>query len=194
MQITFTLDSAYTGATYVAGPFNISGTTCEGDTYQLATAVTKSELVTGYTIATTYETLSGGTITSTGTCGTEQPWSTGISCPNTGGAVTLEVYAKDIAGNKQNQTIIYSINGGSNLNLTTNTVLQGTCQVIGTITGLTLGDTVTIAAVSGIAIDGASGAGVCPSSPSVALDYTYTVTATSGMDYVSLVFESGVQG
>lgn len=74
MQITFTLSPAYTGATYVAGPFNISGTTSAGTSYELATGVTKNQLTTGYTINTAYETLTGGTIQSTGTCSTSQPW------------------------------------------------------------------------------------------------------------------------
>jgi len=75
MRLTFTLQSAYTGATYVAGPFNISGHTSGGADYQLATGVTKTQLTTGYTIDTVYETITGGTIISTGTCSTSQPWS-----------------------------------------------------------------------------------------------------------------------
>jgi hypothetical protein len=74
MQITFTLSPSYTGSTYVAGPFNISGTTSAGTSYWLATGVTKSQLTTGHTITTAYETLTGGTIASTGTCTTTQPW------------------------------------------------------------------------------------------------------------------------
>jgi hypothetical protein len=74
MQITFTLSPSYTGSTYVAGPFNISGTTSAGTSYWLVTGVTKSQLTTGHTITTAYETLTGGTIASTGTCTTTQPW------------------------------------------------------------------------------------------------------------------------
>jgi hypothetical protein len=74
MRLTFTLQSAYTGATYVAGPFNISGTTSAGTTYWLATGVTKTQLSTGHSINTTYETLTGGTIASTGTCTTTRSW------------------------------------------------------------------------------------------------------------------------
>lgn len=74
MKLTFTLQSAYTGATYVAGPFNISGTTSEGTTYWLATGVTKNQLTSGYEVNTTYETLTGGTINSTGTCTTSRNW------------------------------------------------------------------------------------------------------------------------
>ena len=74
MRLTFTLQSAYTGTTYVAGPFNISGTTEAGTTYWLATGVTKTQLTTGHSIDTVYETLTGGTIASTGTCTTTRNW------------------------------------------------------------------------------------------------------------------------
>ena len=77
MNLTFTLQSAYTGATYVAGPFNISGTTSGGSNNQLATGVTKNQLIAGYSVDTVLETLTGGTITSTGTCGTSQEWFVG---------------------------------------------------------------------------------------------------------------------
>lgn len=80
MNITFTLQSTYTGSTYNAGPFNISGTTCDGAEYILATGVTKNQLITGYTVSTIYETISGGTITSVGDCTTTQNWLTGINC------------------------------------------------------------------------------------------------------------------
>jgi hypothetical protein len=78
MQITLTLQASYTGATYVAGPFNISGTTSEGTTYELASGVTKSSLTTGYSINTVHEDITGGTINSTGTCSTSQIWTTGV--------------------------------------------------------------------------------------------------------------------
>jgi hypothetical protein len=81
MQITFTLSPSYTGATFVAGPFNISGTTSAGAAHWLATGVTKTQLTTGYTINTTLETLTGGTIASTGTCSTTQSWSVAPPTP-----------------------------------------------------------------------------------------------------------------
>jgi|LauGreDrversion4_2_1035121.scaffolds.fasta_scaffold298866_2 hypothetical protein len=83
MRLTFTLQSAYTGATYVAGPFNISGTTSAGTTYWLATGVTKTQLSTGHSINTTYETLTGGTIASTGTCTTTRSWTIAPPVPTT---------------------------------------------------------------------------------------------------------------
>jgi hypothetical protein len=75
MRLTFTLQSAYTGSTYVAGPFNISGRTSGGVNYQLSTGVTKTQLTTGHTVDTIYETITGGTIVSTGSCSTSQAWS-----------------------------------------------------------------------------------------------------------------------
>lgn len=75
MQITFTLQSQYTGATYVAGPFNISGTTSGDITYELATNVPKNDLITGYVVNTIYETITGGTICSTGECTNCESWS-----------------------------------------------------------------------------------------------------------------------
>ena len=101
MQITFTLSPSYTGATFVAGPFNISGTTSAGTSYWLATGVTKTELTTGYSINTVYETLTGGTIASTGTCSTTQPWYVTAPSPTptptaTGSGATL--YALQLQG------------------------------------------------------------------------------------------------
>ena len=44
MEITFTLNSLYTGATYVSGPYDISGTTCNNQTFWLVTGETKEQL------------------------------------------------------------------------------------------------------------------------------------------------------
>ena len=74
MVITFTLQAAYSGATYVAGPFNISGTTNTGTVTQLATGLTKTQLLTGYTITGISDATTGGTINSTGTCSNSIPW------------------------------------------------------------------------------------------------------------------------
>jgi hypothetical protein len=74
MVVTFTLQSQYSGATYVAGPFNISGTTSANVTTELATGVTKAQLLDGHTITGIADTTTGGTIASTGVCTTTQPW------------------------------------------------------------------------------------------------------------------------
>jgi hypothetical protein len=188
MQLTFTLQSIYTGATYVAGPFNISGTTDGGTTYELANGVTKSQLITGHTINTTYETLTGGTITSTGTCGTSQSWTTGI-----GGSpsVSLEVYGKDEDGTPGNVTVFYTINGGSTINLVTNTPLLGSCSLLGTITGLALSDDVMISTSETYPISGAD-TSTCPTLSGTATTYSHTVGISSGTDYVAFSINSNV--
>lgn len=107
MQITFTLSPSYTGSTFVAGPFDISGTTSEGTSYWLATGITKTELTTGYIINTIYETLTSFTINSTGTCSTSQnlsianlpTFSENSPTPTPTATVSITSYAYDISPN-----------------------------------------------------------------------------------------------
>jgi hypothetical protein len=76
MTITFTLASGSSAT--AAGPFNISGTTDGGssNTVSIATGVTKAQLLTGHTVTNvTPENITGGTITSTGSCNTTTTWS-----------------------------------------------------------------------------------------------------------------------
>jgi hypothetical protein len=75
MVITFTLQAAYSGATYVAGPFNISGTTNTGTVTELANNISKSTLLAGYTISNIDDATTGGTIQSIGTCSNTISWS-----------------------------------------------------------------------------------------------------------------------
>jgi hypothetical protein len=74
MTVTFTLGSLYTGATYVAGPFNIFAVTNTGASTQVGTGVTKAELATGHTISGISDATTGGTVNSTGTCTNSYPW------------------------------------------------------------------------------------------------------------------------
>lgn len=74
MIVTFTLQNQYSGATYVAGPFNISGTTDANVTTELATGITKAQLLTGHTITGISDSTTGGTIASTGICTNTQQW------------------------------------------------------------------------------------------------------------------------
>lgn len=105
MQITFTLSPSYTGSTFVAGPFNISGTTSAGTSYWLATGITKTELTTGYSINTIYETLTSFTINSTGTCSTSLNLSIANlptfpeNSPTPTATVSITSYAYDISPN-----------------------------------------------------------------------------------------------
>lgn len=85
MVITFTLQAAYSGATYVAGPFNISGTTNTGTVTELANNISKATLLTGYTISNINDATTGGTINSTGTCSNSIPWlANTLNCPSAG--------------------------------------------------------------------------------------------------------------
>lgn len=75
MTITFTLTSGSSAT--AAGPFNISGTTSGGalNTISIATGITKAQLLAGHTVTNvTPENITGGTITSTGTCNTTTNW------------------------------------------------------------------------------------------------------------------------
>jgi hypothetical protein len=73
MNVTFTLTGGSTST--AAGPFNISGTTNTDVTSELATGITKSQLLTGHTINSVNDAITGGTIASTGTCTTTANWS-----------------------------------------------------------------------------------------------------------------------
>jgi hypothetical protein len=72
MTVTFTLTTSSTAA----GPFNISGTTSGGalNDVSIATGISKATLLTGHPISNISETITGGTIASTGTCTTTIPW------------------------------------------------------------------------------------------------------------------------
>jgi hypothetical protein len=74
MTVTFTLSSLYTGATYVAGPFNIFAVTNTGSSTQVATGVTKEQLAAGHVVSGISDATTGGTINSTGTCTNSYPW------------------------------------------------------------------------------------------------------------------------
>ena len=69
MFITFTLPSGY--ASTDAGPFNISGITDTSTVVLLASGITKSQLLTGYTVDTAPYTIVSGTVASVGLCTNE---------------------------------------------------------------------------------------------------------------------------
>jgi hypothetical protein len=151
MKFTLTLQSAYSGETYSAGPFNISGTTSGGTTYQLATGVTKSQLLTGYTVSTSYETITGGTIQSTGNyCVNSQTYyinelgtvtlstsfgSYPISTPgydaevlltnNSGGVLYVYVWTNTASANSGTLSDYFTIHGSFSINLNYSIISNG---------------------------------------------------------------------
>ncbi len=185
MTVTFTLQNQYSGATFVAGPFNISGTTDGGVTTQLATGVTKTELLTGYTINDIDNATTGGTIASTGTCTTTQDWFTESVVQTT----TLEVYGKDTYVTPQNATITYSINSGTPVNLITLDPLLSNCSLIGTITGLSVNDVVRIESVDTYPMSGTDSS-TCPTAVSGTAVYYDHVVGVTGTDYVAITIDS----
>jgi hypothetical protein len=187
MRLTFTLQSAYTGATYVAGPFNISGTTSAGTTYWLATGVTKTQLTTGHSINTIYETLTGGTIASTGTCTTTRSWQISEPEPQT---VSIQVYGKDEDSTPSNVSLYYSINAGPPEYFPTDP-FSTTCGLYGTIGGLELGDVVEFSTDQTYALSGVNSS-TCPTLSGTATEYTHTIGVSAGTDYVALTINSGV--
>lgn len=91
MVITFTLQPTYSGSTYVAGPFNISGVTNTGTVTELASNVSKATLLAGLQITDISDSTTGGTITSIGTCSNSISWVTNPQdCPSAG--TLIETY------------------------------------------------------------------------------------------------------
>jgi hypothetical protein len=188
MTITFTLQSEYTGATYVAGPFNISGTTSGNVTYELATNVSKNDLIDGYSVNTIYETITGGTICSTGTCTNCEPWTI---APPEEPTVSLQVYGKDEDATPQNALITFTVNGSSPNTLNNLEPLPLNCSLLYTIPNLELGDVVVIESVDSYPMSGV-GSSTCPTLLGTATTYTHTVGISSGTDYVALTIDSSV--
>ena len=81
-QVTFSMQSQYTGTTE-ADNFTIVGVHCDGSPANttIATGVSKQDLINGVTYQVA-DTITGGTVTSTGTCPNSVPW-TGLN--NCGG-------------------------------------------------------------------------------------------------------------
>lgn len=73
-QVTFTMQSQFTGTTE-ADNFTIVGVHCNGSPANttIATGVSKQDLINGVTYQVA-DTISGGTVTSTGTCPNSVPW------------------------------------------------------------------------------------------------------------------------
>jgi hypothetical protein len=82
MNITFKLTAATSGTTQ-SGNYNISGTTSGGalNGVFIASGITRAQLTTGYTATSVSDSVTGGTITSTGSesggfCTTQIAWAT----------------------------------------------------------------------------------------------------------------------
>ena len=112
MTVTFTLSSLYTGATYVAGPFNIFAVTNTGASTQVGTGITKAELATGHTISGISDATTGGTINSTGTCTNSYPWY--VNTPEPTPTATAEVTTYEFTGSGRGQNVSEACTDSSN--------------------------------------------------------------------------------
>jgi hypothetical protein len=128
------------------------------------------------------------TVTPTATSGLVTPTPTSPpSTPTPTPSVTptanksLVIHARDVATNRQNVTLYYTVNYGPSFNIpgATATLLPISCSQIYTITGLSTGDVITINTNLNCAIEGATGFINCPSVTSFNLNYTYVMDAPS---------------
>jgi hypothetical protein len=190
MTVTFTLSPIYTGATYVAGPFNIFAVTNTGSSTQVGTGITKAQLATGHTISGISDATTGGTITSTGVCTNSYPWYVDTPEP-TSSIVELQVYGKDENLTPQNALISYTVNGGSPVEMMNLEPLPMNCGLLYTISDLVLGDVVEITSVSSYPMSGV-GSSTCPTLTGTNTTYTHTIGISSGVDYVALTINSNV--
>lgn len=167
------------GAGSDTGPFDISGTTNLGVTTLIQSGITKSTLEAGYEVTISDDNITGGTVASVGTCTNSQPW--------VKPTLSLAVYARDTGSNFP--IMIYKINNGSNINIPNS--INGTCSNIYTITGLTPGDTVTIAATNSCVISGAENTTSCPVQSGNSISYTTTIN-TPSPDTVAVTINSDI--
>jgi hypothetical protein len=69
-NVIFTITSAGSDS----GPYNISGTTSDNVTTEIANNVSKSTLLAGFEVTISDDNITGGTVASVGTCTNSQPW------------------------------------------------------------------------------------------------------------------------
>jgi hypothetical protein len=78
MNIKLSIGGVYSGSSYIAGPFDISGVTWEGDVLLLAQDIKKQQLLSGYTMVVD-DKLTGGTLSSVGFCDNSVHWTLPIT-------------------------------------------------------------------------------------------------------------------
>ena len=110
---------------------------------------------------------------------------------STSGFVTLSVSVRDLGVNPVTIDLLYQIGVGSTFSLVAGTTFNNSCQSnVGSITGLTNGDTVTFSTDNTAPINGQSGTGNCPAFAGSNGLYTYTITQSSGTEGVSLTIDT----
>jgi hypothetical protein len=106
---------------------------------------------------------------------------------------SLVIFVRDVATFKQTVTLFYSVNYGSNINIpgATAVILPITCNETYTITGLNVGDIITIGSSLGCIMEGTLGSNSCPSVISSNITYTYVIDAPS-IQAISLSVDTSI--
>jgi len=123
---------------------------------------------------------------------TNTPTVTPTPTPTSSGGLELMIYARDVAAARSVITMFYEINTGGNINIpgATGTLIPTDCTYLYTITGLTLGDTITVGTSIDCVMTGADGVIMtCPSSISTNINYTY-VMDTPSVQRINLTIET----
>ena len=128
MTITLTLGSAYTGNTNI-GPFTVSGTTDGGSLNGInmtTGSIPRAQLTNGWSYNDATDTITGGTIASTGTCTTSLDWDAdGGSGAGGTARVTCQLQYTNIAS-------------GDIITVSNNTTGTGTVSTITSVNGSTV--------------------------------------------------------
>jgi hypothetical protein len=121
---------------------------------------------------------------------TNTPTPTPTPTPN--GSKSLQIYGRDVSGERISLTLFYSINGGGNINVPgyTGGLVPSTCSLLYTITGLTTGDNVTFGTSISCVMTGNGSSSSCPSSSGSFTTYTYVIDAPSTQQ-VAITIDSG---
>jgi len=128
MTITLTLGSAYTGNTNL-GPFTVSGTTDGGSLNGInmtTGSIPRAQLTNGWSYNDATDTITGGTIASTGTCTTPLDW---YADGGTGAGGTTRVAC---------QLQYTNIASGDIITVSNNTTGTGTVSTITSVNGSTV--------------------------------------------------------
>lgn len=131
-------------------------------------------------------------VTPTPTSQTPTPTPTPSVTPPVGNK-SLIIYARDIASSRATITMFYNVNGTGNINIpgAIATQIPSTCSNLYTITGLNLGDVVTVGTSINCVMEGTLGLISCPSITGFNLNYTYVMDAPSTQS-ISLTIDTSV--
>jgi uncharacterized delta-60 repeat protein len=181
MDIRFTLQAQYAGAEYTAGPFNLYGytATTSVSAFTLASGITKQQLLTGYTVTTGLNIVSGY-IQSTGTCSTTPPEA--YTLQFSGGPVIIGTFSNygansDVGIVKLSNTLAldttFNVGSGFGFGANTSTTEGGPFTIVKSSNGKI------VVAGSFTSYDGVTSYGIVRLNPDGSRDYTFSALGTT---------------